>query len=439
MKDPSLMARIESTGLQQSASYPHIGMKRTPRNEDSTQEKKQRTYHTESAGSQEVEQLQEEGQPDLEAKATQDGKALEIALSISCGDYAAIQALLQQEPSLREAVLLDDDVQDTILTRSARLGKLDLVKALITQAGLNPRKGKPAGPVTDDWSDSGAPPVCIAAYYGHGELVEWMIVEAKCPVDSSDDDAATVLHHAAWVGHTDIIRMLVRLGADLEAKDVHGRTPIAGAVWRARLPAMRLLVQLGADVDSHDDDDGTGTTALGLAAENGSVESVRVLIRELGATVDAEEADGSTPLIDAAWAGHLEVVKVLVEEGEASIDHTDSEGKSAIYIAAEQKKFVVVSYLAEKTAKLSNKDDKVWQSDDVLRALENGVHARERQLICPYLDEALFETVQGMVQGLVDLVRDYTLASGWKEVTVKMGTLEPQKENHETFEEESDD
>jgi ankyrin repeat protein len=67
-----------------------------------------------------------------------------------------------------------------------------------------------------------------------------------------------------------------------------------------------------------------GATALLIAAKNGHMEVVQVLLQHLevmnvsianGASVDKERTNGTTPLFHTANKGNLEVVQVLLETG----------------------------------------------------------------------------------------------------------------------------
>uniref|UniRef100_A0A8C3BCL1 Ankyrin repeat domain-containing protein 16 n=1 Tax=Cairina moschata TaxID=8855 RepID=A0A8C3BCL1_CAIMO len=71
----------------------------------------------------------------------------------------------------------------------------------------------------------------------------------------------TALHYAAKEGHTDTIRTLLSLGADLEAKDGKGRSALHAACAGQHAAAARIL--LGAGL--RDGPDGSGTLARQLA------------------------------------------------------------------------------------------------------------------------------------------------------------------------------
>ena len=102
---------------------------------------------------------------------------------------------------------------------------------------------------------------------GHRSLLLMrVLLKSGVPVNATDDDGATVLHHAAGQSHSavdfymthsgydrvmnDKIRMMVVAGADLEAKDRHGNTPLLRAgIGGTSVPptAIRELMTLGCN------------------------------------------------------------------------------------------------------------------------------------------------------------------------------------------------
>jgi ankyrin repeat protein len=74
--------------------------------------------------------------------------------------------------------------------------------------------------------------------------------------------------------------------------------------------AVRVLVEAGADVNLANK---AGWTSLHLAASEGQVEAMRVLVELGAADVNLADTDGDTALDAAASAGHVEVMRVLVE------------------------------------------------------------------------------------------------------------------------------
>jgi ankyrin repeat protein len=87
-----------------------------------------------------------------------------------------------------------------------------------------------------------------------------------------------VVLHYPWQLLSEVVKVLINSGADIESKDNDGRTPLAWASLAGNLAIVELL--LGAGVDTQ-----------------------------------AKGNDGRTPLSRAAFLGKLEVVKVLTVAG----------------------------------------------------------------------------------------------------------------------------
>ena len=69
------------------------------------------------------------------------------------------------------------------------------------------------------------------------------------------------------------------------------------------------------DIINVEDENEYGDTALIVASEKGYSEIVTILIRELGANVNAINNMNTTALHFAAYEGHLSVVEILVKNG----------------------------------------------------------------------------------------------------------------------------
>jgi hypothetical protein len=88
--------------------------------------------------------------------------------------------------------------------------------------------------------------------------------------ESSD----SVLIMAASGGHTDVVRLLLAKGADVNAKKYRGQTALMEAAENGHTDIVKILLDKGADVNVRD---GYGHTAISRAASGGHHDIMRLL------------------------------------------------------------------------------------------------------------------------------------------------------------------
>lgn len=150
-------------------------------------------------------------------------------------------------------------------------------------------------------------------YAGRGDkrVVE-LFVAAGFPVDRPEAKyAAPALVYAAGQGHTNIVGVLLRAGANPNAAMRNGQTALVAAAHRGSLDVLTLLLEEGADPDRRPAE---GPTALIAAVEAGHAAVVDRLLTG-GAAADLADANGTTPLAAATRGGRAEIAKKLVDAG----------------------------------------------------------------------------------------------------------------------------
>lgn len=77
------------------------------------------------------------------------------------------------------------------------------------------------------------------------ELVAY--VDAGVPADLTNDRGDSLVMLAAYHGHADTVRVLLRRGADPNRLNDRGQSPLAGAVFKNEAEVVRALLDGGAD------------------------------------------------------------------------------------------------------------------------------------------------------------------------------------------------
>ena len=182
----------------------------------------------------------------------------------------------------------------------------------------------------------------------------------------SVSDSVTKVYQAAR-GVSNLAGLLKQLQTEqrkiaLETKTKDGGhfvTPLIIAAHNGQLHSVKILLRYGADIedrgtikigDEDDEDDEVieGCTPLWAAACSGHLDVVKLLV-EQNADVDGRTSTDSTPLRAAAQEGHLDVVRCLVESGADVNARTQYRG-TPIMAACDYGHLSIVTYLINKGA-----------------------------------------------------------------------------------------
>ncbi len=159
---------------------------------------------------------------------------------------------------------------------------------------------------------------------GDTELVR-LLIAAGADVNTMDKYGDTPLFLALHNGHTECVKLLLAApGIDVNMADRDDRTPLFRAVMDGHTECVKLLLATpGIDVNKAAWQ--TFRSALfgrhykrhlpplSLAAEKGNTECVKLLLAAPGIDVNKADKDGRTPLQIAAEKGHTECVKLLLQ------------------------------------------------------------------------------------------------------------------------------
>jgi ankyrin repeat protein len=207
-----------------------------------------------------------------------------------------------------------------------KAGEFERVKAMVT-----------ADPtLTDAHSRTGESAILTAVYHRQKEIVNLLVARGAAltlfeacaageververllaggaAVNAYSTDGWTPLHLAAFFGHGAIVELLLAHGAEVGARsrNANANTPLHAALAGNHKIAAGLLIGHGADVNAAD---AGGWRPLHLAAANDNLDALKALIAE-GADVSAANAEGKRPLSLAQEKNHREAAALLRRYG----------------------------------------------------------------------------------------------------------------------------
>ena len=178
----------------------------------------------------------------------------------------------------------------------------------------------------------GSTPLMVAVEKQQLGAVRFLLNQGA-DVNLKDDYGFTALHLAAISSMYEVMICLVENGADVNAVNLRDVTPLMMACDDdSNMDVVRYLMRRGADMQLKDVD---GFTALLYAITSDSdfaLDILRFLIQN-GADVNTRNLEEATPLMLASWNGYLDKVKFLIEQ-EADVDAQDENGDTALHYAA---------------------------------------------------------------------------------------------------------
>ena len=151
----------------------------------------------------------------------------------------------------------------------------------------------------------------ILVLSGKAGRLEQAIAQHPEIAHASNAWGSTVLHRLAPLGRTDLMELLLKKGAPVDAKDMNGRTPLYEAASMGVTGAIGLLVSHGANVNAPDN---YGDTALHQAAYRGHTKAVEALLAA-GADPSVRNDMGETALENvqhSAWVADREKIISLL-------------------------------------------------------------------------------------------------------------------------------
>jgi ankyrin repeat protein len=309
-----------------------------------------------------------------ETATTLDPRSRAVFEAVRKGDTVSLQAMLSD----RSLVNVRDTTAATPLMIAALDGDADSVKLLL-ESGADPNAQNAAGATALMWavddltkarlllgagadvnmkSQKGTTALIVAASLpGSAEVMKELLKkDANVNANNGDADGGTALCHAAIVGDTKSLSILIDKGARLDADaNELGFTALQFAAFYGNLESVKLLLDRGANINAKDK---FGGTAL-LVAAFMDQRAVATMLVKRGAGVNTMAggppdlpANLGTPLMWAAYTETIkpELVKMFLANG-ADVKARTPEGETALSRAKQRGATPVVDVLTKAGAR----------------------------------------------------------------------------------------
>ena len=164
----------------------------------------------------------------------------------------------------------------------------------------------------------------------------------------------TPLHWAAFGCNSDVIRMLLDHGADVDARGLMGMTALHAACNRGDVACIHELMARGAQIEARDSE--TEATPLTMAANCNHSEIVKTLIGVYNASINASNKDGNSALHEAVLNGNVEVVKTLLLFDHCDVNAKGQLGRTALHNACQNGHVACIHELIAGGAQIEARD-----------------------------------------------------------------------------------
>jgi ankyrin repeat protein len=151
-------------------------------------------------------------------------------------------------------------------------------------------------------------PLIEAAANGYLDVVK-LLIKNGADVNLKGEAWYGPLHAAAAKGHIEVVKILLENGADVNI--FHQNKPLHNAAMNGHVEVARILLAHGADINAKGTDE---AAPLHTAVSNNRLAMLKWLLSE-GANVNPRAAYGCTPLHFAAFGNNVEIGKILLGHG----------------------------------------------------------------------------------------------------------------------------
>jgi len=182
--------------------------------------------------------------------------------------------------------------------------------------------------------------------------MDWAAVVDIGDPNEKNSQGSPVLIVAANRGYSDLVRLLLERGANINARRKDGDTALMVAIEEEHSEIACQLIRKGAAIDTTSRSGGMEFPLLSLAVMVGQSDVVEALLKA-GAHANAPDSLGNTPLFGAE---KVEIARLLLDHG-ATLDARNWTGDTPLMNAVRDSKLAMVKFLIERGADVNARED----------------------------------------------------------------------------------
>ena len=167
-----------------------------------------------------------------------------------------------------------------------------------------------------------------------GAVIRMANAHPNLNLDLRHKEGQTALHRAVWAGRIGLVQILLFLGSDLQCKDSHGLSPWDWA-RRSNRPSMLQTLTRESDSQFPTDFDLVYHDELPLhqAVSHGSIDAIRLLLKQKRIHLEAHDRNGNTPLHLAVRSQSREVMDILLRNPHSDVNCRDLAGNTPLWLS----------------------------------------------------------------------------------------------------------
>lgn len=215
------------------------------------------------------------------------------------------------------------------------------------------------GANVDYRSPNGDSALSLAIWKKHATTAIFLVEHARTTIDAYDKFGDTPLIDAVKGNLHDVVRALVKKGADVNHKNKKGDTPLSLANTKPDITSILkgdLRVRRSSVRQQTNNTKDTTTFPLLTAVRQGDQDTVVKLLAE-GANPNQTNPKSISPLIAAAIRGQTSMCELLIEK-RANVDHVTLNDDSPLSLSIWKKKTETALFLIPKALSTFDRSDK---------------------------------------------------------------------------------